>query len=394
MKQLVRLGKKSWNDGKRNAYRLRYYDETGKRREKVLATTSKKKAEAARAKLERELLMGEVQPSSMRLSVFLEDSLARTGSQIRESTRLDYEEAMNNFINTIGDVDFRKVEHRHGERFIRECLDGGMAPATVAKKVRSIKRFFQLAVDRGQTDESPLVRIKQPKTPKKKIRIYNGDECRRVINTTPDFSKLVRWDLLVMLVLTTGMRKSELLNATWNDIDFEEHTIDVQAKEETTTTWEWRIKDSDHRTLPLTEELVSLLVDFQALQPEGYPYILIPPSRYDHIQRLRKKGKWKFSDSRNKIINNFSRQFNRILNKAGVKKGTFHDLRRTALRNWLCNGVSEYDVMTLAGHSKFETTHKFYLAVADDLVGRARRASVESMNKTGANWGKHANTNS
>jgi len=84
MKQLVRLGIKSWKDGKCNAYRLRYYDETGKRREKVLATKSKKKAEAARAKLERELLMGAVKPRSMRLSVFLEDSLVRTGSQIRE----------------------------------------------------------------------------------------------------------------------------------------------------------------------------------------------------------------------------------------------------------------------------------------------------------------------
>ena len=106
---------------------------------------------------------------------------------------------------------------------------------------------------------------------------------------------------------------------------------------------------------------------------------------YDHIQRLRKNGVWTFANSRNKIINNFSRQFECILRKAGVKKGTFHDLRRTALRNWLCNGVSEYDVMTLAGHSKFETTHKFYLAVSDDLVGRARKASGVSMNK---NWGK------
>jgi integrase len=329
--------------------------------------------------------MGVVKPSLMKLSVFLEDSLIRTGSQIRESTRLDYEEAMTNFIKTIGDIDFCKVEHRHGERFIRECLDNGMAPATVAKKVRSIKRIFQLAVDRGQLDESPLARIKQPKTSKKKIRIYKDDECRRIIETAPDFTDVVRWDLLIMLALTTGMRKSELLNTTWNDIDLEEHTIDVQAKEDTRTTWQWLIKDSDHRTLPLTEDLVSLLVDFQALQPEGYPYILVPPFRYDHIQRLRKRGVWTFSNSRTKIINNFTRQFECILRKAGVKKGTFHDLRRTALRNWLCNGVSEYDVMTLAGHSKFETTHKFYLAVSDDLVGRARRASVKSMN---TNWGK------
>jgi hypothetical protein len=38
--------------------------------------------------------------------------------------------------------------------------------------------------------------------------------------------------------------------------------------------------------------------------------------------------------------------------------------------------MSEYDVMTLAGHSNFATTHKFYLAVADDLVCRARGATA------------------
>lgn len=380
MKQLVRLEIRSWDEGKRNAYVLRYYDETGKRRQETLSTKNKKKAEAARAKLERELCMGSIEPDSMRLAVFLEDSMIRTGSQIRESTKADYKEAMNSFIETIGNLDYLKVEHRHGERFIRECLDSGMAPATVAKKVRSIKRIFQLAIDRGQLDKSPLARIKQPRTPKKKIRTYTDDECRRILRTSGEYSKLVRWDIMIILALSTGMRKGELLNAVWSDVDFDAQTIDVQDKEDTKNTWEWRIKDSDYRTLPLTEEVVSLLVDFQASQPEGYPYVLVPPSRYDHIQRLRKIGKWKFTNARNKVINNFSRQFNSIRTKAGVKKGTFHDLRRTALRNWLSNDVSEYDVMTLAGHSKFETTHKFYLSVADDLVDRARKASNANEN--------------
>ena len=44
---------------------------------------------------------------------------------------------------------------------------------------------------------------------------------------------------------------------------------------------------------------------------------------------------------------------------------------------WLANGMSEYDVMVLAGHSSFATTHKFYLAVEDDLVRRARIATAQ-----------------
>ena len=46
---------------------------------------------------------------------------------------------------------------------------------------------------------------------------------------------------------------------------------------------------------------------------------------------------------------------------------------------WFANGMSEYEVMRLAGHSDFSTTHKFYLAVADDLVDRARVATAQGL---------------
>ena len=79
--------------------------------------------------------------------------------------------------------------------------------------------------------------------------------------------------------------------------------------------------------------------------------------------------------------NNFTRQFEKILKTANVKKGQFHDLRRTAITNWFANGMSENDVIVLAGHSNFATTHEFYLAVADDLVDRARRASANCVDQ-------------
>jgi len=41
--------------------------------------------------------------------------------------------------------------------------------------------------------------------------------------------------------------------------------------------------------------------------------------------------------------------------------------------------MSEHDVMILAGHASFSTTHAFYLAVADDLVDRAREAAAQSL---------------
>jgi integrase len=158
----------------------------------------------------------------------------------------------------------------------------------------------------------------------------------------------------------------------------------IETALETKETWEWLIKDADHRTLPLTEEIVQMLADHQAQQPEAYPYVFVPTARYDYIQNVfRPKGEWTLTDARLKVVNNLRRQYNTILRKAGVKKGTFHDFRRTAISMWLANGMSEHDVMVLAGHASFATTHKFYLAVADDLVHRARVATAQGLRQ---NW--------
>jgi hypothetical protein len=78
------------------------------------------------------------------------------------------------------------------------------------------------------------------------------------------------------------------------------------------------------------------------------------------------------------VVPIFNRTFHKILRRAGIDRGTFHDLRRTAISNWLAKGLGEFEVMKLAGHANFSTTHKFYLRVRDDLIDRARQASTRA----------------
>ena len=110
------------------------------------------------------------------------------------------------------------------------------------------------------------------------------------------------------------------------------------------------------------------------------PYVFIPPSRYARIRELRREGRWSLQRG-TCPVNNFNRKFNKLLRRAGIKEGQFHDLRRTRLTQWLTNGLSEYEVMTLAGHSEFETTRRFYLAVKEDLLDKARAVTAATMNR-------------
>ncbi len=56
-----------------------------------------------------------------------------------------------------------------------------------------------------------------------------------------------------MTALHTGMRKSELLNLKWTDVDFDQCTVTVQAKDD------WHTKNYKSQTLQLTPALYEIL---------------------------------------------------------------------------------------------------------------------------------------
>ena len=236
MKKLVKLNRRPLCGGRKFTYVLRYKDENGERKWETLGHTDRRKAEKQRAQKEKELRMGYVESGSMRLTDFMRDSLSRTGDQIRESTRQITEAAMSDFIRAIGNIDFQSVTLVHGELYRQTCLDSDNSKATVAKKLRHLKRLFQLAVNRKQLDENPLQHIAMPRVPKKKVSTYSDEQCRQILKASQDYvaetdpNSSLRWDLFISVALATAMRRAELLNCTWRDVDFDAETIEVCGK--------------------------------------------------------------------------------------------------------------------------------------------------------------------
>jgi integrase len=377
MKELVRLRIRPSRDKKSFRYMLDYRDQDGKRRQISLGHADKRRAERQRYEKQLELRMNVAEPISMRLSDFFQDSLIRTKGQVRATTLKERAKTMRDFTECVGDIDMQDVRYEHGERFIQYCLRQNLSAGTITKKVKQLKRIFQLAEDRGQLDRHPLRKLKPPKAPRQKIRVYTDQECHglcRVARQYEEKGSPIRWELLIRMGLSTGMRRGELLNTTWRDIDFARMTVDVAPKKDREDTWEWHIKDTERRTLPLTAELVRLLVEHQISQSEGCPYIFVPMARYKHIQEYRRAGQWDVEKGRSPI-SKFCYHFNKIRSMAGINTGTFHDLRRTCLSNWIVQGLSLHEVKELAGHAGIETTERFYLAVRKDILDRARAAS-------------------
>jgi len=105
--------------------------------------------------------------------------------------------------------------------------------------------------------------------------------------------------------------------------------------------------------------------------------VFVPVARYKCIQEYRRMSEWAVDKGRSPV-SKFCHHFNKIRQLAGIETGTFHDLRRTCLSNWVAQGLSLHEVKELAGHAKMETTERFYLAVRKDVIDRARAASEAS----------------
>ncbi|MBW8015076.1 MAG: tyrosine-type recombinase/integrase [Planctomycetes bacterium] len=67
------------------------------------------------------------------------------------------------------------------------------------------------------------------------------------------------------------------------------------------------------------------------------------------------------------------------MESAKVEHGTFHDLRRTCITEWLENGLQPHEVKELAGHSDIQTTMNYYTATRKNLLDKARRASSNAL---------------
>jgi len=146
-------------------------------------------------------------------------------------------------------------------------------------------------------------------------------------------------------------------------------------KQATEALLEWQPKDHECRTIPIPEETIQLLANFQSECDEGNPYVLIPTKRWEHILMRRSRDTWQPDKE---IINNLTHSLRVICQRAEIEYFTPHDLRRSCITNW-AKKLSIHTVQSLAGHSDINTTRKYYLSVQDSDMKAARRIQSKLM---------------
>lgn len=240
----------------------------------------------------------------------------------------------------------------------------GRTPATINRRCNVLRAALQRAVEWDLLESNPLARLKPLKIDRRPIVRYlsteenkrllaalvardnrlregrrNANEWRRErdYEQLPELGEYAdNLTPLVMLALNTGLRRGELWNLQWGDVDLKRQTLTVHGKD---------AKSGQTRHIPLNNTAVSVL---KIHKGDVTPLPSVPVF-----------GKHLFQKS-----------FGNLLKAARIENFRFHDIRHTFASRLVMAGVPLNTVRELLGHSSLEMT-LIYAHLAPDNLRRA-----------------------
>lgn len=201
---------------------------------------------------------------------------------------------------------------------------------TINQELTIIRAMLNYALDNDFIDKNPASKIKMLKNnDTKKGRVIIQEEIQSLIGGCDGIKDGLWFKEVLIVFLNTGMRLGELLNLTWDDIDWEQMLIKIQEKPF------WSPK-SYERTIPVNQTVKSIL----------------------EKSHSNSKSPFVFNNNNRKIEDNVLRKkLITLSRRVGLPHITrIHDFRHTFASNLLMAGVDIPTVQSLLGHRSWNTT--------------------------------------
>ena len=223
-----------------------------------------------------------------------------------------------------------------------------LSGATVNTYLRTLRTFFSWLVAEEIIAESPFRRVRIPLAPRKVIPTFSEEQFRRLLEVIDTSSPEGYRDYTMMLVLLdTGLRVSELTGLRLGNVSIEEGLLKVWGK------------GNKERVVPMGRQVARHLWRYVSLyRPEP----ALP--RLD-VVFLTRDGRPLSKDR----MDNLMRKYGRRAGIAGVRISP-HTLRHTAAVTFLRNGGDVFSLQRMLGHSSLDMTRR-YCQLADVDVKRA-----------------------
>jgi len=227
------------------------------------------------------------------------------------------------------------------ERFKSWKLNQDVTKSTVNRYLAVLRKMLNVAKEWEYLPESRIIKFKlYSETDNLKERILRPEEEKNLFEAINPSTKYLK--LILRVALHTGMRRGEILNLKWSQIDLDKKVIRVE-----------RTKSGKIRFIPINELLMREFL----------------------LQKQTKSSKFVFTNAATgKQFVDIKRAFLGACKRAGIENLRFHDLRHTFASRLVENGVDIITVKTLLGHSSVRITERYL-----HTQGEQKKKAVETL---------------
>ena len=355
----------------RRTYYQRYLDARGIERQFKIGTADVITLEQARRKgraVKAEAFLGPDPQThrrelraSLTLAELVQSRYLPYVQDYKRSWKTDETILRRHILPALGSLYLDEVTSEHVADLVRTMRVKGYAAGTTNRVLILLRYIFNLARKwkiAGAMIDNPTAAL-QVAPQVHRERFLSADETRRLLEAiAADENRLAA--NAILLLLLTGARRSEILQAKWEHVDWRRGTLLVA-----------RSKSGKPRKVILSDQAVAALKSIRRVKdnPHVFPSPetgLPPPSLFNPWQRIRKR--------------------------AGLPDVRLHDLRHSFASFLVNEGVSIYVVQELLGHTQLRTTQRYaHLAgetlrsaaeVAGAFVGRAGAEPTDTAGPT------------
>lgn len=222
------------------------------------------------------------------------------------------------------------------------------------------------AVYDGLILQNPCDRTKAPRVERQEAAFLDDEQAEHLQNLVLDNAPHP-FDIIITLILQTGMRRGECCGLNWEDIDFSNCTINICRSllylpdkgvfENDTKTY------SSQRVIKVGSDVIDLLNEYKSWQDS---------------QAEIMRDKWQNSgkvftawDGRPINPGTVTRWFHKFVIKNDLPHISIHGLRHTCASIMICNGTPITTTAKRLGHSTSATTSRIYahaIASADAVT--------------------------
>jgi integrase/recombinase XerC len=236
---------------------------------------------------------------------------------------------------------------------IREWMAGlheDHKKSSIARKLASLRTFFQFVVREGKLESNPAKLVATPRIERKLPNHLSMEDAVRFIETPDPNTDLGRRDRAILEFLyATGIRVGELVSIDLGHIDARERLVRVTGKRK------------KQRIVPFGEPALAALTLYLE-QTRGVFLAECPPAERTQAVFLHRRGGRLTTRSVGRMIDKYIRLC------ADIHDISPHSLRHTFATHLLDNGADLRDIQELLGHARLSTTQIYTQVSMEKMI--------------------------